>query len=86
MTSKGFERGDLVEWSSQSAGIQTTKRGLVDAIVPADRPPEMHTTFRLANPGMSRNHESYIIRASKTGNAPLRTYWPRVSLLRKVAP
>lgn len=86
MSMRVFQLGDIVEWSSQSAGIRTTKRGEIVAIVPSWASVENCTTFRINNPGMWRAHESYVIRASATGNPPLRTYWPVVSLLKKVAP
>ncbi|MCK9569790.1 hypothetical protein M0R72_12675 [Candidatus Pacearchaeota archaeon] len=73
--------GEMVTWTSQSQGCTKTKRGEVVAIVPAgespNRPP--YIGYKpLVNPGMARNHESYIVVCKG------KTYWPRVSVLEPV--
>jgi hypothetical protein len=65
--------GDEVTWTSQAGGVTKTKTGKVVHIVP---PGEKPTDVR--EPGMRRDHESYIVRALG------RRYWPRVSHLAKV--
>ncbi|MCK9569791.1 hypothetical protein M0R72_12680 [Candidatus Pacearchaeota archaeon] len=72
--------GDAVEWTSQSGGYQTTKRGVVVAIVHPGVDPNNIVSNKFAplvNPGMSRRHESYLVVVDG------KTYWPRVSNLRR---
>ena len=76
--------GDRVEWTSQSAGCKTTKRGLIVETVPAGTPPEtcVPDGFRCGSPsgfGIRRNHESYLIKVDGKGRG---LYWPRVAHLR----
>ena len=71
MTGAGFEVGDRVTWTSQSAGVTKAKAGAVSFVVqPGVRP-------ALKNAGSARDHESYLVR-SDSG----RLYWPRVAHLR----
>jgi hypothetical protein len=61
--------GDWVTWSSQSAGIRTTKTGQIRRVLrPGERPHWRGT-------GASRNHQSYIVSVGG------RLYWPRVTQL-----
>lgn len=82
-----FQIGDLVEWTSQSAGIVKRKIGEIVYVVPARERP-----VRLvgAGCGQSRDHESYVVRVrqyDRLGEKVIRTrgYWPRVSALVPVA-
>ena len=67
-----FAVGDIVTWTSQSAGSSTAKTGRVAEVVPAGLRPD------LPNCGWARAHESYIVVAGG------RRYWPRVSHLAAV--
>ena len=72
--------GDRVEWTSQSAGFRTPKRGVIVAVVPADVKPErcVPDGYRCGSPsgfGMMRGHESYLVKVDGKGR---RLYWPRV--------
>jgi hypothetical protein len=72
-----LKMGDEVEWTSQSAGISTTKRGKVEKVVRAGvTPPKLSKN---ANPGRYRDHDSYLIRVKGKG-----LYWPRISLLKVI--
>jgi len=78
---KVFSIGDEVEWTSQSAGYKTTKRGVVVQIVPAGLRPDSEAFPSLhRRAGLQRDHDSYVVRVR--GRGP---YWPRVSLLEPVA-
>jgi hypothetical protein len=62
--------GDRVTWTSQSAGIVKTKVGeVVRVLQPGERP-------GWKNQGASRDHVSYVVRATHG-----KLYWPRVSQL-----
>lgn len=79
-----FKVGDFVQWTSQSAGTVTTKQGKVIQVVPPGGAPE-----GVRRPGTSRNHESYVVRASydlTNGKKRSKTYWPIASKLQPVAP
>jgi hypothetical protein len=74
--------GDTVEWRSQAAGVTRTKRGQIVEVVP----PSCRLTSRLKNPGIPRDHTSYVVRASVldgSDNQKRRRalYWPRVNQL-----
>jgi hypothetical protein len=71
-----FSVGDRVEWTSQSAGIVKHKEGDVVQVVPPGGYP-----VGVRNPGMSRNHLSYVVRVKRRG-----LYWPRASALRWAPP
>ncbi len=71
--------GDTVTWTSQSLGCYTTKTGQVSAIVPKDcRATDYGYKPNGGVAGAQRNHESYVVKVG------YRTYWPRVSQLKKV--
>ena len=74
--------GDTVEWESQSGGYYgKVKRGVIVQVVKAGEVPDPGTMRVLgAGFGMSRKHESYLV---KVGNV---AYWPRVKHLRVVSP
>ena len=74
--------GDTVEWESQSGWYYgKVKRGIVVQVVKAGETPDPGTMRVLgAGFGMSRKHESYLV---KVGNI---AYWPRVKHLRVVSP
>ena len=78
-----FKLGDLVEWSSSAGGVQKTKVGKVELVIPAGGriPPELRKEADAW--GLPRDHESYLVRVSgKTVAAKGRLYWPRVSVLK----
>ncbi len=74
--SSGFDLGVEVTWTSQAGGHAKTKQGPIVEVVPRRKYPKS----RVDGCGMSRQHESYVVRV---GN---KLYWPRVSALRLVAP
>ncbi len=69
-----FGLGDKVIWTSQSAGSEKTKRGVVVLIVHRGGRPSS-----VKNPGRPRDHESYVVEVKSARSS--RVYWPRVSLL-----
>lgn len=84
-----FSKGDVVEWTSQAAGISKTKRGIIVAVMPAGVWPGWYlndfapkskrwNTSKHCNFGDARKRESYIVRVGD------RIYWPHVKQLRKV--
>ncbi len=86
-TGKTFQLGDRVKWWSAAGGGQADKVGEVVAIIRAGARPD-----NISGVGLSRNHESYVVRASATsddnGRGQVRTkrprlYWPRVSKLER---
>jgi len=84
-TAEGFKLGDEVRWVSQSAGNETTKCGIVVAIVPPEARPEDYLPDGMrknsANGyGRSRPHASYLIKVAGKGSM---AYWPRVHFLAK---
>ena len=70
-----FKVGDRVEWTSQAGGSTRTKRGAVVEVVKRGEAPAPISKNR--NPGMPRDHESYLVRVKGSG-----LYWPRVKALR----
>jgi hypothetical protein len=80
--------GDRVQWTSQSLGFTTTKRGTVIAVVPAGRQasfflPEgfkcnSSAGYGFSGYGFSRKHESYLVQVDGKGK---RAYWPLVKHL-----
>lgn len=68
-----FERGDLVTWTSQSAGSVKTKTGIVMDVIPAG---SNRVKDCIPNCGIPRNHVSYLVSVSG------KLYWPLVKLLR----
>lgn len=80
MSATGFEIGERVTWTSQAAGIATTKVGVVLAVVRSGQYPDeaakaVGVKGRVGD-GMPRNHVSYVVRANG------RLYWPRATMLR----
>jgi hypothetical protein len=72
-----FKIGDGVEWTSQSAGTKTTKRGKVVHVLPAGCvPPKLSKN---SNPGGYRDHISYLVRVKGKG-----LYWPKASYLKLI--
>lgn len=85
--------GDEVEWISQSGGYEKTKRGEIEAVVPAFVSPDncIPKGFRCSNSfGMRRDHESYLVRVfgknaeGRTTYGSKKLYWPRVTHLKVV--
>jgi hypothetical protein len=73
-----FKVGDRVEWTSQAGGCTRTKAGEVLVVLsPGETVGPMSKN---RNPGMPRDHESYLVRVKGKG-----VYWPRVSALRPAA-
>jgi hypothetical protein len=67
--------GDRVEWTSQAGGCTRTKAGIVEVVLrPGEQPAPLSKN---RNPGMPRDHESYLVRVKGRG-----LYWPRVAALR----
>ena len=78
--------GDKVRWISSN----TRKSGTIEAIVPEGSTPSDVGFPKAGGGGMSRGHESYVVRGRKLdsrGNeyGPAALYWPFVSLLEPVA-
>jgi len=81
--------GDIVTWTSQSAGLTKKKTGTILAVVPAGHDPAkiadavdpIHPWSRFYYQlsgcfGNPRDHDSYLILVGPV------IYWPRVSLLK----
>lgn len=77
-----FKQGDLVEWRSHAHGKWRTKIGIVVSIINAGGSLHNNTLWRINNPGMPRDHESYVIALSHP-HRPTEFFWPRVSGLKK---
>jgi len=74
--------GDRVRWISSN----TYKQGVIEAVVPARRLPSDVGFPKAGGGGLSRDHETYIVRGRKLTNTgveygPRAVYWPRLSLL-----
>jgi hypothetical protein len=67
-----FKVGDLVEWTSQAAGITRTKRGEIVEVIAAYKRVNFGGYIRRS----TRDHESYVVKANG------RRYWPRVAHLK----
>jgi len=80
-----FKEGDLVSWTSQSAGYTKTKHGVVAAVVPAGAYPSREKFLQLyrgPGVGMHRDHVSYVVHVpSLTGRGAGTFYWPRAAAL-----
>jgi len=75
----GFRIGDRVSWTSQAGGRSVLKQGAVYEIVASGAKP---TGIKRA--GMPRDHESYVVKASKTTDRKRTArYWPLVHRLHK---
>ena len=81
--------GDMVAWKSTSNGVEKEKRGKIVNIVPPHKGPlkyiveakeETGAAFSSsAGPGMSRDHESYVVHVpAKTDKGKGTLYWPKV--------
>jgi len=72
-----FLVGQLVRWSSQSRGYQTTKEGIICCAVPAGEKPskEYKNLHTGAGCGSSRKEISYVVCVDG------KFYWPRVGSL-----
>lgn len=82
-TKNVIAKGTKVKWGSQAGGMWKEKVGEVVAVVPAGGDPnaaleQSNLPRRLKNPGMRRDHESYVVRANG------KLYWPVVSKLKPV--
>lgn len=78
-----YQVGDPVTWTSQAGGVQKTKSGIVVAVVAAKTLPERSLfpqLYKNSGIGMSRDHESYVVRV-KMGVSATRDYWPRANAL-----
>lgn len=73
-----FRVGDVVEWTSQSAGVVKRKRGEVIALL---KPGEW-----LSGPRRIRDHVSYVVRVREPYLQRSRLYWPRVPQLALASP
>jgi len=78
-----FAEGQLVEWTSQSAGYTKVKAGAVAQVVPARSMPSRDrfpALYKGAGVGSYRDHESYVVLVGT------RAYWPRVNGLSSRTP
>lgn len=76
--------GTRVTWKSQSQAFIKKKVGVIIAVVPAGKSPHDYIPqgYRCNSSdgfGLSRNHESYLVKVDGKGK---RLYWPRVSYLK----
>jgi len=81
-----FRLNQTVQWDSQSQGYLKTKKGHVEAIVPAGQSPnrvQFPSLYLGAGPGGPRKHESYVVLVKRPSGSH-DTYWPRVSALRPI--
>jgi hypothetical protein len=87
-----LKEGDTVEWTSQSSGYETTKRGVIVRVVQPNQPASGIINSLLQSGGyksnfgggMSRGSISYIVSVdSKTGKGRKTLYWPLASKLKK---
>lgn len=74
---KDLTVGDRVQWSSQSRGYTSHKKGIVIAVVAAGDRPKPPKGMRVPPLGFGfrRKHTSYLV---AVGNC---AYWPRVKHL-----
>jgi hypothetical protein len=81
-----FKVGDEVEWTSSSSGSTKTKIGKVEIVVESGKYPTPGQMKEADAYGLSRNHESYMVRVpGKTSAAKGKLYWPRASALKRSA-
>lgn len=89
-TSDGFNRGDLVRWTSQARGTVRHHVGVVALVVPGGVPigavlPGMATRYNLRpvhRAGGSRLERSYLVALmGGRSRGKARLYWPRVAAL-----
>lgn len=82
-----FKIGDQVAWTSQSGGSKKDKVGVVLMVIKADsdvRAVSVSGFKPLSNPGMRRDHDSYIVGVRSKSASRGDLYWPRAAALRKV--
>lgn len=86
-----MKAGDIVQWTSQSAGSRTIKEGVIVAVVAAGTKPWVPVGCRPSSTtgfGMVRKHESYLVAVVGTGRRrtvvayQVKIYWPRVQYLK----
>jgi hypothetical protein len=93
--SEEFKIGDVVEWTSSSAGTTKTKRGDVFAVIPPGKDGyrqarklfvESAGTHRnLWGGGLWRDEVSYVVEVpGATPKAKPILYWPRAAALKRV--
>jgi hypothetical protein len=80
--------GDRVRWTSQAAGFLKEKRGEIVEVLPPRRNPipklakwQQQGCISHYGGGMTRDHESYLVKVVTSEKAKPRIYWPRVSKL-----
>jgi hypothetical protein len=74
-----FKIGDRVVWSSASNGTWEKKVGIVERVCP----PNYRPNDLIPGCGLSRDHESYVIRVGARPGVKGKLYWPIASKLRK---
>jgi hypothetical protein len=83
-----FVKGQVVCWTSQSAGFTRTKEGPIVQVVASGKLP-IDYGVKVGDSALPRDHVSYVVRASvldgsvaQLGRTKL--YWPRVKHLELV--
>lgn len=82
-TTKTFDLGDRVTWSSQAGGHSKTKLGTIVEVVRAGKFPKHYSN------SSTREHESYVVEVYVRKTEKLVTYWPlanKLSRVRKAKP
>lgn len=93
--SEEFKIGDVVEWTSSSAGVAKTKRGPIVLVVPAGKAGDRvaidymnakkRTHRNCWGGGWRRDEVSYVVEVpGATPKAKPILYWPRVAALKRV--
>lgn len=77
-----FKEGDRVRWTSSANGGTTTKHGVIEHVVPLKTYPERIDPAFYSG-GLTRPHQSYLVRVGKTSSAKGKLYWPLVSKLER---
>lgn len=92
-----YRIGDMVEWTSSSAGVTKKKQGIVVAIVGPNRKPcaalskkeldgytqgPVRAAFKFS---VTRDHESFLVSVEGGPKRKPQLYWPLVSALGLVA-
>ena len=87
-----MKTGDVVRWSSQSAGVTKEKQGEIVAVVGPDLKvsvgsfPDLFVDHILPGEfGGARDHTSYLVSVPPTGTGKPSLYWPIVSKLQVVS-
>lgn len=73
-----FRIGQLVTWTSSSAGTAKKKTGVVERVCPPGHRP---TDILGEKCGLQRGHESYVVVVKETKAHRPRRYWPIASKL-----